>query len=84
MSRDKTVSVTESVWHREMIFTPRQAVSLPSPDIQLAAVDDTGELKQDGKPAPNPHAVSRSHVHVVTGVFPQGLHKDTNPQFDIT
>ena len=50
---------------------------LPGPDIQLAAVDDTRELEQNGKPATDPHPITRGNIHVITGVFPQGLDRDT-------
>lgn len=49
------------------------AVFLPGTNIQFAAVDDARELKQNGKPAANPHPITRGDIHVVTGVFPQGL-----------
>lgn len=49
-------------------------IASPGPHIQFAAVDDAGELKQDGKPASHPRPVTRSHVHVVTGVLPQSLY----------
>lgn len=41
----------------------------PGPDVQFAAVDDAGKLKQDGEPASHPNAVTRGHVHIVTSVF---------------
>ena len=53
---------------------------LPGPDIELAAVDDTRKLEQDGKPATNPHSITRSNIHVITGVFPQSLVTDTAGQ----
>lgn len=56
-------------------------VLLPGSDIQLAAVDDARELKQDGKPASDPDPITRSNVHVVTGVFPQGLDADASCAF---
>ena len=43
-------------------------LSLPGPDVQLAPVDDAGELEEDGEPAPHPHPVLRGHIHVITGV----------------
>lgn len=42
---------------------------LPCPYIQLASINDTGELKQDGEPASDPDSVARSHIHVITCVF---------------
>ena len=46
---------------------------LPGPDIQLASVNDAGELKEDGEPASDPDSVTRSHVHVIACVFLQHL-----------
>ena len=42
---------------------------LPCPNIQLASINDAGELEQDGEPASDPDPVARSHIHVVTCVF---------------
>lgn len=49
----------------------------PGADIQLAAVDDARKFKQDREPAANPNPVAWGNIHVVTRVFPQGLHMDT-------
>ena len=49
---------------------------LPGSDVQVAAVDNAGQLKEDGEPASHPHPVPRGHVHVVTGVLPQSLGTD--------
>lgn len=61
----------------------------PRPHIQLAAVDDARELKEDGKPASHPHPVAGGDVHVVTGVLPQSLswqstHHLTEPNSTVT
>lgn len=48
--------------------------AVPGADVQLAAVDDAGELEQDGEPASDPDTVPGGHVHVVAGVLPQRLH----------
>ena len=40
-----------------------KTVTVPCPDVELAAVDDGGELKHDGKPRLHPHTVW------VSGVF---------------
>lgn len=40
----------------------------PGSDIQLAPVDDAGELEQDGEPASNPHPVLWGYIHIVTSV----------------
>ena len=54
----------------------------PGPDVQLAAVDDAGQLKQDGEPPPHPHAVAGGDVHVITGVLPEGLQTHTQVLLD--
>ena len=48
----------------------------PGPDVQLAPVDDAGELKQDGEPASHPHPVLGRYIHVITGVVLEGLPRD--------
>lgn len=48
----------------------------PGPDVQLAPVDDAGELKQDGEPASYPHPVLGRYIHVIAGVVLEGLPRD--------
>lgn len=46
---------------------------LPRPNVQLAAVDDARELKQDGEPTTHPDPIASSNVHVITGVLSENL-----------
>lgn len=58
------------------LYTELRSDVLPGPYIQLAAVDDAGQLKEDREPASHPHPVPWGHVHVITGVLPQSLGTD--------
>ena len=60
-------------------------VDVPCADVQLAPVDDTGEFKEHGEPAPHPHTVQVRHIHhllMVTAVLLE--HLETNIQSRIT
>lgn len=90
--KDTEVSVAKTVTKKKKKSSSQLSDSLrcflPGADIQLAAVDDTRKLKQDGKPATNPNPITRGNIHVITGVFPQGLDRDAGEdkfkKFNIT
>lgn len=71
---------------RRLIQRPKEGgplgTQLPCPDIQLASINDAGELKEDGEPASDPDPVARSHIHVVTCVFLQDLQRESLSEAD--